>query len=456
MISKQFLGAIVSALLLCMMTGPAMAQEKEKKSEKDYSAFELGEVVVMGETSGVRDVSIVSTVTAEQIEQTHSLNVPQALSYVPGITVTTGGKNNPTIRLHGLNQSEIAVLIDGVPYYEPNFGTLNLNQLPTDMIARIDVIKGAPSVLYGTNAMGGVINIITKKSVDRPTFSGLAEVGNYGNYHVSASHGNSVGKFNYWLNLSRKYIRGWRMSDDFEPQEGTVREVPGGTRSAVLEDGGQRDNSDTTQTNIWAKVGVELGPESQYYASAFLIDSEWGCPAAINSAKVDYREPAYSSFRRFSPYEDWGVDLSGVQRLNDLIKLRGKLFYHNHVDTLESYSDMQYNNMISSSRWHDYVLGGTLIADLDLHPQDVLHFSLHYSRDSHSRRDDAYLPYADSYAYTGSAGVENEWTPLNNLVVVAGVSYDWFQVDQAETLVTDDDGNYVRTQREKTPDLMDS
>jgi len=254
---------VLLALLLYVAAGPVLAQEGEKTDKKDYEVFELGEVVVKEETLRVRDVSVVSTVTAEQIEQTHSLNVPEALSFVPGITVVTGGKNQPDVRLHGMDQHEIAVLIDGVPYYEPNFGELNLNQLPTDMIARIDVIKGSPSVLYGANTMAGVINIITKKQVDRPVFSALAEVGDYGNYHASATHGNSLGKFNYWFNLSRRKVEAWRMSDDFKPVEGSIREIPGNTRSAVLENGGRRDNSDTTQNKHLGQTGPGAGTRVQ-------------------------------------------------------------------------------------------------------------------------------------------------------------------------------------------------
>jgi outer membrane receptor protein involved in Fe transport len=156
-----------------------------------------------------------------------------------------------------------------------------------------------------------------------------------------------------------------------------------------------------------------------------------------------------------SIYRDWGLDLSGEQRLNDLIKLRGKLFYHNHVDVLDAYSDLNYNNMISGSRWQDYVVGGALFADLDLHPKDVLRFALHYAQDLHSRRDDDYLPYADSVADTGSVAVENEWKPHQNMVVVAGFSYDWFTVGKAEKLITDDNGDYVETQSQDTPGSMD-
>jgi len=83
-------------------------------------------------------------------------------------------------------------LIDGVPYYETNYGSLDLNQISLDSVARIDVVKGTASALYGANALGGVINIITKKPTEKPSFSANVEYGMDGledPYKFALSHG---------------------------------------------------------------------------------------------------------------------------------------------------------------------------------------------------------------------------------------------------------------------------
>lgn len=454
---------------LCLVLGlgaaPGLAEEKTPAKEvkvaqldkKDYQVYELGEIVVSEEGQGVKDVALTSEVTAEDIERTHSLTVPEALSYSPGITVTTGRKNEPEVRIHGMNQEESLILIDGVPYYETNFGKLNLNQLPTEMIARIDIIKGAPSVLYGSNAMSGVINIITKKQGPEATFSAKGEVGTNDAYHLSATHGNSVGKFKYWLNAARKDIDSWEMSDDFTPQVGTIVRRPGGTTEAVLEDGGARNNSDFTQNSFWGKFGVELAPESKYYLSAYYLDSSYGFPPDINSERVFPNRPAFSGFARMDKYEDWGFDFNGEQRLSDTFKLRGKFFYHHHIDDYMSYDSPSYNNPIATSRFKDYMAGGAVYADWDLHPKHTLRFALHYRGDSHKERDDTYLPFAESFSYTGSAAMENTWRPIDALSVVLGMSYDWFDVDKGQSNVTDrSTGDYIRTEDLATPDQMDS
>jgi iron complex outermembrane receptor protein len=465
---KGSMKRIIPIIGLCLALGlgalPALAAEKApaketqvaKLDKKEYQVYELGEIVVSGESQGVKDVALTSEITAEDIERTHSITVPEALSYTPGITVTTGHKNEPEIRIHGMNQEESLILIDGVPYYETNYGKLNLNQLPTEMIARIDVIKGAPSVLYGSGAMSGVINIITKKQGPKASFGLTGEAGTNSAYRLSATHGNSVGKFKYWLNAARKSIDSWEMSDDFTPRLGTVTRRPGGTTQEILEDGGSRNNSDFTQNSFWGKFGFELGPESKYYLSTYYLDSSFGFPTPTDSERVFTSRPAFSGFARMDKYADWGLDLSGEQRLSSTFKLRGKLFYHNHIDDYMSYDSPSYNNPIAVSRYKDYFAGGALFADWELHKKDTLRFALHYRGDSHKERNDSYLPFAESFSYTGSAAVENTWRPLDALALVLGVSYDWFKVDKAEAVQTDKSGNWVSTDELQTPDKMDS
>ena len=450
---KLLLAVIVTLAMVC----PALAQEaKTQTTGKDYQVYELGEIVVSGQNDAVNKVTDTYTITAEDIADSHALTVPEALSYAPGITVTTGRKNEPEIRIRGFNQEEALILIDGVPYYETNYGKLNLNQLPTEMIARIDIVKGAASVLYGSNAMAGVINIITKKQGIKPSVSATAEVGEDGAYRLSASHGNSLGKFKYWFNVNRREADGWYMSDDYSPKVGSTVRKPGGTTKEVIQGEGERLNSGYAQTSVWFKAGVDVAKDSAYYLSAYLLDSEWGMPPSTISNNVFSSRPAFSQYGTMEKYQDWGLDLSGEQAITSSFKMRGKLFYHNHVDDYVSYSDKSYSEVISTSRYKDYLAGGSLFGDWEIVPEDTLRFSAHYRGDSHKERDDDYLPFAESFSYTGSLGVQNDWKPWDNFVIIAGVSYDWFDVTKAESVETDKSGNYDYTEDLDTPSTTDS
>jgi outer membrane receptor for ferric coprogen and ferric-rhodotorulic acid len=239
---------------------PGEGQEKLAEIEEDaydsgFAVYTLGEIVISEERPAVREISIVNEVTAEEIEATNSRTAAEALSFVPGVEVSTGRKNEPEISIHGLEQRKTLILIDGVPYYETNYGKLDLNQIPADIIARIDVVKGAPSVLYGPNAEVGVINIITKTAAGKPTFSAFAEVGDENYFRTSLSHGMRVGKFHYWLNYSHREAEGFPLSDDFDPEVGSLTLRPGGTTDAIF--------GTETDARIRISTATACGPNSE-------------------------------------------------------------------------------------------------------------------------------------------------------------------------------------------------
>ena len=172
---KKGAGLFMMCLCIAHMLGSAWAQETTvSKGSEGYEVFDLGEIYVTAEKMPAsKEVTVTTEITAEEIKATNSRTVAEALRYVPGVIVSTGRKNEPGIQIRGLNQSRALILIDGVPYYETNYGKLDLNQIPVDNVAKIEITKGASSVLYGPNALAGVVNIITKKPTDKPTAEGI-------------------------------------------------------------------------------------------------------------------------------------------------------------------------------------------------------------------------------------------------------------------------------------------
>jgi iron complex outermembrane recepter protein len=438
---------------------PAWAEETAKsESKKDYQVFNLGEIFVTSEKPpAVQSMAITNEITAEDIKATNSHTVAEALAYVPGIRVSTGRKNQPMIQIHGMDQTKVLVLIDGVPYYETKYGFLDMNEIPVDNVAKIEVTKGAASVLYGPNALMGVVNIITKKPTEKPSVDGTFEIGPNGTNRESLSHGMKVGIFNYWLNYGHQESDGWRLSKDFDPKTGAITYKPGPTKNAILEDGGYRNNSDYKTDSFWAKVGIDPNPGSEYYLNFHYITKEKGDPPSLYGGQVFTSKPAFSSvFDRIPKYDDWGIDLSGQQKIFDQLTFKGKLFYHNHVDDYASYSDQYYINEIAVSRYKDYNLGGSLLGDFRPIGWDVIRLAFNYRGDSHKQRDDEYLPFAETFSYTGSVGLENEFNLIKNLSLVAGVSYDWFKVTKAKVDITDKSGNFLRQDDAGKPDTMDA
>lgn len=129
--------------------------------------LDLEQVVVTGTRSRVplyESPIIVNTVSARTFEQTQSLSAAEGLSFSPGLRVENNCQNCgfTQLRMNGLEGPYSQILINSRPVFSALAGVYGLEMLPSNMIDRIEVVKGGGSVLYGGNAIGGTVNIITK------------------------------------------------------------------------------------------------------------------------------------------------------------------------------------------------------------------------------------------------------------------------------------------------------
>ncbi len=438
--------------LLCFFAGNGLAEETESSD-----TFTLGEIVVTEKKISIADTAISTTLTSEDIKSTNSKTVAEALEYAPGVSVTWGRKNEPEISVHGFGQEKTLFLIDGIPYYETYYGKLNLDQIPIDIISKIEITKNAPSVLYGANAQIAVVNVITKKGTTKPTHSLTAEIGENDTHHLSFAHGNQVKNINYWFNFVQDKSDGWRLSDDFEPEIATKskkksEDVAG---DGILENGGFRNNVDFERNKFWGRIGLVPTNQSEYFISFHTIQSEFGHPPSTSEYKIFLRDndkAAFSSFSRFQDYDDWGVDFSGKQKISNELTFRGKLFYHNHKDQYVSYDGPDYINEIATATYKDELLGGALISDFSFADWHMGHISLNYRGDMHKATDDVYLPYNEYRSHTGSIGTEHKFFTNDGLSVFVGCSYDWFRVSDAEDYELDDDDYFIGQKDVETTD----
>ncbi|WP_024538456.1 TonB-dependent receptor plug domain-containing protein [Comamonas badia] len=144
----------------------------------------LSPVVVTGtRTEKTLDETPIRTevVDGAEIERTHARTLKQALEDVPGLQLTeVHGKSGYEVSLQGLTSDQVLVLIDGLPITASTGSTVDLSQYLLTEVDHIEVVKGATSAQYGSSAMGGVINVITRPI--QPGFSGEAvlDVGSHG------------------------------------------------------------------------------------------------------------------------------------------------------------------------------------------------------------------------------------------------------------------------------------
>src|SRR5262245_51129863 len=125
--------------------------------------------------------------------------VEDVLRTIPGIQVETSGSPGKlsTIQIRGANATQVQVLIDGVRVKSVTSGDFDFADLTLDNIERIEVLRGPQSTLYGADAIGGVIHIITKRGQGPPAAYVDAEAGNYDTYRERAGVSGSEGPWSY-------------------------------------------------------------------------------------------------------------------------------------------------------------------------------------------------------------------------------------------------------------------
>ena len=149
--------------------------------------------------------SSVTVITDKEIERDQKRTLPDVLRTVPGLNIVqTGGPGGKTsVFMRGSNSNHTKVLIDGIDVNDPSQdGVFDFGQVLTSDIAQVEVLRGPQSSLYGSDAIGGVVNIVTKTGEGPPQFTGRLEGGSFETFNQSASVRGSVSRFRYSFNVA--------------------------------------------------------------------------------------------------------------------------------------------------------------------------------------------------------------------------------------------------------------
>ena len=188
-------------------TAPAATAPASDGASTGWSGQEIV-VTATRLATPLREVaSSVTVITAADIERKGAKTVAQALRDVPGLAVTQTGPTGSvtTVSLRGAKTEQTKVLIDGVAVNDPISpgGGFNFGNLLTEDVERIEVVRGPQSVLYGSDAIGGVINIILKRGKGKPNGYVKAWAGSYHTYGETVAGGGSQGWLDYYPSVTR-------------------------------------------------------------------------------------------------------------------------------------------------------------------------------------------------------------------------------------------------------------
>lgn len=156
---------------------------KELSAVETEQSYKLDSIVTTGTRTPklLKDSPVsVEVITSEQLSVLSSGTLAEALNFIPGVVLTRTTKDGYSVQMQGFSGDRVLVLLNGQRLITPTGSTTDLDQITSLSIDRIEVLRGAASVLYGSAAMGGVINIITQK-IEHSKSSVGYELGSYSN-----------------------------------------------------------------------------------------------------------------------------------------------------------------------------------------------------------------------------------------------------------------------------------
>lgn len=263
----------------------------------------------------------VSLITRQDIENSNAQTVPAILRMQTGLVIRDyyGNGTKVSADLRGFGEtagSNTLVLVDGRRINEIDLSGVDWTQIPLDRIERIEIVRGANSVLYGDNATGGVINIITKTGKDKPKLEFQTIGGSYDMNKQGFSINGSEDKLSYFLSVSRNSTHGYRKNSEYRATDFSSKLIyslsdnfsvglntgyhdadyglPGALRESQLMNCSRRDSKNmnddageedwyillNTKVNFWENSEAAL-PVSFRRRN---MDTYWGSYGAFNSS----------------------------------------------------------------------------------------------------------------------------------------------------------------------------
>ena len=188
----------------------------------------------------------VTVITGEDIDTRRYPTVDEALRMVPGVEIRRSGSFGKTtsLSIRGANPNQVQVLVDGVRVKSSTTGQAELSDLSPELIDRIEVIRGPQSTLYGADAIGGVVNIITRRGQGPPSAWVTQEVGNYDTLRSTAGVSGSLKIFDYAVGLSHFESNGQFKNDGVNQESVNLRlgvSLPGQTTVSLATRWNQTD-----------------------------------------------------------------------------------------------------------------------------------------------------------------------------------------------------------------------
>lgn len=395
--------------------------EKEvhiENGQEQFLSLDLDETVVLMDGVAVTasryqqalgDIPVsLSLVPAKEIEQRNITSLDQALRYVPGVNATDGGQ--VSIRgSSGFNWgvgSRVLVMVNGNPFMAGDMWNVNWYAIPTTNIKQVEVMKGAGSALYGSSAMGGVINIITED----PDEGNHIQVRSFSGFYNEPS-------FSEWM-WTDKRLHFEGTSVDFTTHIGSLKTM---LSSNYQNTTGYKENDDHQILNFMANLGYPLSDKLRFDILTGYGRNEGGFFIYWKSLRNPYAngsDPKGYSTRSLSKSTYAFPSVSYVLNNRFFLTLKGR---YNHVDSEDLLKQQKGAAPDSSFRASNVVTqGGELQANWQVNPKGILVAGWDFQKDHVES-----IQFGSRRVSRTSYYLQYEQRLWGKLKATVGSRYDW-------------------------------
>jgi iron complex outermembrane receptor protein len=375
--------------------------------------FHLGEVTIKGKPENETN-----TINSEKIQAYNKLDVSNALDLLPGVNLSKiGGRNESVVLIRGFDLRQVPLFIDGVPVYVPYDGYVDLGRFTTFDISEINVSKGFSSITYGANTLGGAINLVSRRPVNKLEIDARAGVMNMGS-NLSLNAGSRLGKFYMQGSVSDLKQVSYPLSKDFVP--------------TTNEDGGARNNAFRNDKKYAFKLGYNPKLKDEYAISWTKQDGTKGNPPYVGNDPTQI-----AHFWKWPFWNKESLYFISNTTLTSQSNIKTRLYYDTFENLLSIFDNSDYVSQIKSSSsnslYNDKTFGGSAEYSLNLSKH---HFkiALQYKNDLHKEHnvnknkdadeeiivDEPFRSYRD---YTASIGIEDSYQS-GRFTFLPGISFN--------------------------------
>lgn len=373
-------------------------------TSQSQRVFQLGEVVV----SGSRSFDSTNTLSTVKIEKFNRVDVSSALNTLPGISIANvGPRNESVVYVRGFDLRQVPVFIDGIPVYVPYDGYVDMGRFTTFDLSEISVSKGFSSITYGPNTMGGAINLVSRKPMNKFEVNGRIGAFSGEGFRWNLNAGSNLGKFYFQVGASQLKQETFPMSSDFTPRR--------------YQPDDDRENAYRDDRKISAKVGFTPNANHEIVLGYVNQQSKKGTPPYLGA------DP--NNRARFWQWPKWNKEsiyLISNSSLGEKHKVKTRWYYDTFVNELFSYDDTTYTAITKpyafKSFYDDYTIGGNAEIESRQFNNNILKLSIQAKRDIH-RENNQGEPQRTFTDNTLSIGLENSYK-IASFTFVPGISYN--------------------------------